>query len=538
MPDPAMISDSLHLSISPSLHPSPPLPLSPSPPRRTASEVLRIGSWPFAATVCVSVWLMMRIVFFAGIQGSDDLYHMRYAALWDRAPINHWESRLVANALMAGAMQLFGPTALAGALPSLLASLAVMGCVLVFCHRYLDARHAWWAGLLAAVLPLEVHVATTPSAYGLMTGFMTVGTLAYLEAPASRRARWLAAAALALGAMVHLAGVYYVAALTLTALAFDRRAYLRPMATVFAVSAAVFAVDMAMFHFAFGDAFGRFRLALVQAPTENSDVPLHVGERFNWEFAIWPVRQLLFSKSFGVAMCVAMGWGLWNRRRLSRPMRLLLATSVVFWVWMSFGSQVPWAYRPFWRMLRFLLPLTLPMTVLFAAAVARARHRRAAIAGGVAVIAVCAVNLAASGSWGQSAVISGELLEYARHHPQLRFVTDFRTLNEMYVLNGMKQPGNVVAAACRRSELLDPALPRIRRAEMRPDDHLLENPLNTERVPPFAALVNAHGGELEYGSQTSHRLICRLIPPLQRFDWSVRKPPGRVLTIRSEKVSG
>ena len=497
---------------------------------RAASPPQARRSWAAAVLGCLTVWLVMRIVFFYGIQGSDDLDYMRFAALWDRAPINHWESRLLANALMGGAMKLFGINGVAAALPSMAASLVIFSCVLYWCRRYADVGHAWWAGLTAAVLPVDVHGATTPSAYPLMTAFMTVGTLAFMQAPQSRRARLLAAWALAAGVVTHLAGVYYVACLALAALGMDRRRFWRPVVAMLVAAVSIMAADMAVFHFAFGDALGRFRLAMMQTSSENPLAPLYLDGRFNWEFVIWPISETIFSKTFGVALGVVGVWGIWNYRRLPESSRLLLATAVVFWLWMSFGSQVPWAYKPFWRMLRFLAPLTLPVSILLASAVVTTRRRALARLGGTVVLAICLLNLAVSGSWGQSVQISRELLAYAADHPQTRFITDVQTLNEMYVLNGMQLPANVVTTdTCKRSQLLNRGVPRLSEAQLKAGDAILANPLNTARRPDFAAFIGRHAGRKRYETQPAYRMIGSCLPPLRAYPWLLRKPPAQVL---------
>ena len=456
---------------------------------------------------------------------------MRYAALWDRSPANHWEARLLANALMAGAMRLFGRTGWAAALPSLASSLVILGCVFYWCYRYADVRHAWWAGMLVAVLPMDVNGATTPSAYPLMTAFLTVGTLAFLESAESRKARLIAALSLSLGVVTHFAGAYYVASLMFVALLLDGRRYVRSAAITLLVGIVLMTADMAIFQFACGDLFGRFHIALMQASSENPLAPLQVEGRFNGAFLTWPVQQLIFSKNFGVSLSVALVGGIATYRRLPSSTRMLLIVSVVFWLWMSYGSQVPWAYKPFWRMVRFLAPLMLAVSILFGSILASARRRLLALIGGVAVLAICPFNLAASGSWGQSVQISRELLAWATSHPQTRFVTDFHTINEMYVLGGMQLPPNVVTLDNdKRSHLIDRDATRISVSKLQPSDCILDNPLNTRRTPSFAAFRQAHADTLQHQSQPTYRMICQVVPYLRHYEWSVRKPPARVLS--------
>ena len=70
--------------------------------------------WLVLFLSCAALWVLMRGLFFVGVAGSDDMYYMRYAALWDRAPANPWEARLLGNSLIASAMMALGRTEVAG----------------------------------------------------------------------------------------------------------------------------------------------------------------------------------------------------------------------------------------------------------------------------------------------------------------------------------------------------------------------------------------------------------------------------------------
>ncbi|MHC4697674.1 MAG: hypothetical protein ACYTFA_13130, partial [Planctomycetota bacterium] len=177
--------------------------------------------WLVLLVLCLALWALMRIVFFVGVAGSDDMYYMRYAALWDRAPVNHWEARLLGNALTASAMTAFGRTEAAAVLPSFAASLAVLGCVLYWCRKYGTYRQACWAGVFLAVLPIDVEMASTISPHTIMAAMLGVGTLAFLREPSSAVSRIVAAVLISLGVITHFAGIYYVAALVLAALCVD-----------------------------------------------------------------------------------------------------------------------------------------------------------------------------------------------------------------------------------------------------------------------------------------------------------------------------
>ena len=490
-----------------------------------------------AIVLCTLAWALTRYLFFTGITGSDDIHYMRFAAMWDRAPVNHWEARLLGNALTWLSMRLFGRGELAAALPSLMASLTILACAMYAAHRYAGGRAVWWAGLLAAVLPIDVYLATTVSPFIVMTALVSVGTLAFLNASQSRVSRIIAAAALALGVVTHLSGVYYVAALAAAGLWLDRRRYAGVIAMTLVAGVIVIAIDMGVFHFVYDDAFGRFRTCLVVAGNPLRIMPTTPDGSINPTFLTRPVISLLFSKAFGVSLSVTLLVVGLAYRRLPHAVRLLWITTVILWLWISYGSLVPWAYRPFWRMSRFLHPLTLALTLMFGASIAARPALRTYAADflrvrvlGPFVVMVCLLNLLASGSWGQNARISRELLDYTRAHLGTRFLTDYRTLNEMHVLNHVQTLPNVATTGkAARYRILDPRAPFAWPIDLKDYDEILINPLNLEKNPAFAALAESSGGELRFETTPAYRPICRLLRPLRRFAWAVRKPPARVV---------
>ncbi|MBI4580645.1 MAG: hypothetical protein HY718_13135, partial [Planctomycetes bacterium] len=113
--------------------------------------------------------------------------------------MNQWEVRLLDNALIGISVRVFGYHEWAAALPPLCASLTILLTVLAACRKLGTVGQAWWAGLVAAVLPVEVTNATIISAHAVMAGFMAPGTLAFVLAPESTRARRVAAVCLPLG---------------------------------------------------------------------------------------------------------------------------------------------------------------------------------------------------------------------------------------------------------------------------------------------------------------------------------------------------
>src|SRR5271157_6642136 len=89
-------------------------------------------SRPLAIAFVALVWLVMTCIFWKGYVGSDDIFYARYAWLFHRPPINHWEFRLPIILAVRASFITFGPSEVAAALPTLLAALAILASVAWF----------------------------------------------------------------------------------------------------------------------------------------------------------------------------------------------------------------------------------------------------------------------------------------------------------------------------------------------------------------------------------------------------------------------
>ena len=511
---------------------------APAGGARRAHPRLALGfgppPWLCPLLACSVAWLAFRIVFFVGLVGSDDLYLLRYAALWDRAPANGWEARLVGNLLTWVCLKAFGFSETAAVLPSILASFALLATVVAYCVRQVGERAGYWAGLAVAALPLDVEMATQVSPHTLMSAWMAVGTVALIAGAGSRRWRYVSAICLPLGVVTHLAGVYYVAALLAAALVLDRHRYGRAAVTVVLGGVLFVLADMVLFQLMFGDPLLRFRLCAGAAAEGRSITPLTPDGSLNLTFLWWPIIHLWFSKPFGLLLLVVLGLGSWNWRSLDTGMRVLLLTTTLTWLWISYGSIVPWDYRPFERMMRYLQPASFAIVVLFATLVAGTRHARFGFAVGGPALAVCVVNLLAGGSWDQSVPTSRELLRYAQRHPDVPYVTDHRTLNEMFVIAGMRATANVSTTAdVEPWKLFDRAASPEKAGNTPPCDAVLVNPLNSARSNAFQEFVATHAGPVQFETAPVYRTLCRILPPLKRYSWAVKRPPARVLACQA-----
>jgi len=433
-------------------------------------------------------------------------------------------------------MSLFGTSEPALAIPSLMASAVTLACVLYWCLRRLSPRYAWCGGMLVAVLPLDVEMATTVSPHTVMAGFMSLGTLLFVLHARERLLRWTASLLLALGFVAHFAGVYYIAALSAAAMIVNHRRYVRAVAATWLACAVVLGLEIAFYAAVFQEPFARFHACMAETGYIKPIMPHLTDGSWNPEYFLWPLENLLFSKAFGFALIVVFVAGILHVRWLEPEDRLLLSTMLLFWAWMSFGSEVPWRYVAFDRISRFLQPLTLALGVLFAVLVGARRRAWPTTALVSCVLAVCVLNLMGSGRWGQNVRVSQELLAYAGRHPDQTFVTDYRTLNELYVLNGVRRAMNVVGLSDdHTSRLLDATQPLVTDGEaVRTVDGILINALNQRHTRAVRAFVDRFAGPVMYETAPAYRRICMLIPPLREHPWSLRKPPAVVRTCRRE----
>ena len=507
--------------------PCPELVSTPPQQRRWAAPIL----------VGFAIWAVARAVFFVGYEGSDDMFHVRYAVLWDHAPANHWECRLLYNAVLAACLRIGGVNEYAAAIPSLLASAAMQACIFFVCVRHASPRAAWWAGLIGALLPVHVHCATVVGAYPFMVGFLALGTVALLESPGSRRASLLAGLFLGLGLVTHLYAGYYIAMLGLAALAVDWRRYWRPLAVAAGGCVLLSVIDMAVFRVWTGDWLGRIHI-LTSTHLGTDDEAGYPAIDAAW--LAEPIVRVLLSKGFGLGMALAAVAAVWKWKQLDVRIRVLGLSLALFWVLLHYGSQVPWAFRPFWRLDRYFYPQALGLAVVCGASLGQARRWALAAAG---VIACGVLLLAGSGSWGQNAHLSRELLAWMTEHPGQRCVTDFHTANEMYILAGVRPvPNLAVSDEAKPSWLIDPGVPRIS-LEAESWDAALENPLNADREgAAFASRLDRVSDSLRLLDQTrpAYRLLTTILPVLRCREWAIRKPPAYIWAVdrQSESING
>ena len=493
-----------------------------------------------AVIVTAVVWLAVTVLFWVGYTGEDDLMYARYAYLLHRPPMVWWEFRMPAILAIRGSFLLFGPTEFAAALPSLLASLAILASVAWFVDW---PRTLTWqtqgAMLVAAVIPIDVGFRSYPSANQIAAGLLAAGTVCLIKG--GRATKIVGGIVLASAFMTHEVSVFYIGLLCVVCLAFDARTYLRPIAWC-AVTALLFvAAEALLYQYLLGDPLARFKVSAGTTANMPVGADPDVGIS-GMAFYLWPLRNIVFAKHFGIdwlllTVCGALAWP-----RFDRPQRILFVSSVAVFFWLGYGTQVPWAYKPLYREYHYYNPLTLGIAALLPFAIGYAFERRARVAVALIglVLGIHVASLAMSGRWGAPVDVARDLLAYAKRHGDQTFITDVNTMNQMYVLGGFQLPANVICLngpSVERHLLLNKepvGTPRYR-FPVRPVTGVL---INREQrylrglEGEFSRYVAAHGAHATTIVDVRYRLpapLARLVGPRAMM---IRSAGGELVTLR------
>jgi hypothetical protein len=415
------------------------------------------GVWRccLALLVAVACWLAITRYFWVGYAGADDLFYARYAFLFHREPINWWESRLPAILAMRTAFFWFGPSEFAAALPTLIAAFAGTAAIAWYVRW---PQHLNWQTnatvLLAITLPLDATFRTVPGAAYMAAGLLTVGSVCILKG--GRFVATAGCACFAAAISTHELSVFYVAIFLGTALALDQRRFLRSVLVSILLALTALGAQSAYYAIKFGDPLLRFRLATAESANVSGLFDPDTRMR-GIEFLLWPLKTIVFSKVFACDLLVVFVLGAACWRKLLLDQRIMLISGFLTWLYLGYGTKIPWAYKPLARMYHFYGPLALSVALLLPVCIdhlARrwSRHRRYAITAVAAIVALHLACLAAGGRWGQDVKVSKSLLDFASNHPASTFLTDVATMNQMYVLNGFRLPLNIV---CRNGPVVE-----------------------------------------------------------------------------------
>jgi hypothetical protein len=470
-------------------------------------------------------WLATTYVFWVGYTGSDDMFYSRYAFLFHRPPINWWEFRMPAVLAIRASFHLFGVSEVTAALPTLAGSLAILASVAWFVGW--PARLNWQTQasvILAATLPLDVGLRSTPGAPFLAASFLAVGTVCFLKG--NRWGQLLGGACLALGFATHELSIFYISIFCCVTLVFDRRKFQWPVVACVLLLASVFLVECAVYATLLGEPLARFKTAAAESTRFDADAHLS-----GMDFFAWPLHVFVIGKPFGFDILLLLLTTISAWKAFSTEQRIMLAAMLATGIWLGYGTRVPWAYKPL-RLYHYYAPLELGIACLLPATLGFVFRNRKAwayrVAGGV--VAAHLVCCAAGGKWGADAQVSSELLRYAYGHPGQVYLTDVATMNEMYVAGGFRLPANIV---CRNGSALERHLLLNKEPPSTPRTHFPEGPIdgilvnlsrtNLEADPGFNDYVREHPGRhMQIVPLRYKPLFIPLLPVLGPREFAIR----------------
>jgi hypothetical protein len=381
-----------------------------------------------------------------------------------------------------------------------------------------------------------------------LAGFIASGLVIFGSVCMLRRARFVPFAGsvfFAAGFVTHEVSFFYVAIFCLCALVADWERFWKPVIACIAIAGAFVVIEGAAYFVVLGDVLARWKVAA--ATTENLPIGVDLDTGMSGVgFFLWPVQGLLFSRAFGADLIVLLVCGMLAWRRLESDQRILLCSSVGLYFWLGYGTQVPWAYKPFYRQFQYYFPVMLGVASVLPFALRHACQKRAWLAWGVAGLAVLVhvAFLVGGGRWGQDVDVSRQLLHYARNHPAQRFLTDVATMNHMYVLGGFQVPQNVVCLngpAVETHLLLNKeprGVPRRAFSEGDIDGILINLEGGRYRVPEaeFVRFLAGHRGERLVVAPLRYRLpFLPVLAFVERREFMVMSLGGEVVNLGGER---
>lgn len=492
-----------------------------------------------AVLVISIVWLLFLFLFFEGFCGTDDFKYLRFAYFWDHYPQNHWEARIIYNILLRLSLITFGFNEIAAAIPTIIGSLLLFVAIFLIAWKSSKGiKFVWIAGTLGSSLPYIV-LCTTPNARPLATGFFSLA-FALLLFSKDKKLVVLAGSVLGIAVATHLS-LLSCAGIALLALPISRANSWRNSLLAFIAMLISFTLsDLMIYALWTGDPLYRFHvISSTHMITLDSDPNareiLKTDGNLNIMFFIKPIRDLFFSKLFALLLGLAAIGGVLIRRHLTLQYRALLFYLCLAWVWQSFGSQSPTAYKPFPGTTPYWGGLILPTIVLAAEVLCLVNKKPRLIIITTFLVAINLGILSLSGSWGQSVDMSKELLSQMNIETDVAFVSDDTTIEQLFVINGFSPPTNLFLTPVSK-ENVEVNVTKLH-DNIFAANHikLMVNELNFGNPPDISDIwVRTHYGKEVYRGYPVYRLLTYLLPESYRrnHSWTVRRPAVKIYTLQ------
>ncbi|MCA9050866.1 MAG: glycosyltransferase family 39 protein, partial [Planctomycetaceae bacterium] len=480
----------------------------------------------------VGLWGILRFLLFEGIQGADDLEHLRFAWELDRIPATHWELRLPYNLLLAGSLRLLGFSEFSAAVPGLIGSFMLMlFCGLTVRHVTQNDRLAVVAMLLMAVLPGDVLDCTTGGSTRILgTGLLAAAVWSVVTRPGMTGVA-IAGVLMGLAVDCHLTLLFFVVVF------FGVLGVMVPclrsrIVKAWVLGGTVFLLlDPLPWWIVKGDPLYRLHVIekthLQQLQNDTNERRVYSADgSFDTTFITQPVRDVIFSKQYAVLPLMMLLTGFLSYRRMPEVLRGVLVAASVYWLYMAFGTHTPSGYKPFPGTVSYWQPLAIPLALVIGAALPSLHNRRMRHALATVTVGLCLLLMCLGGPWGQNVEVSRQFLSWAKEHPDSIFVADDRTAREIRTLNAFQTPANLrlVPGSLRSERWSVPCLTRadIESAPVFAMINVLNNPESTVAghfIPDNAASCNwlsEHSEKCVHQTTAEWRPIAYLLPESMR----------------------
>jgi 4-amino-4-deoxy-L-arabinose transferase-like glycosyltransferase len=337
---------------------------------------------PTAALIFIlGVAAALRVFFFTGYHGQDDIHYIRRAFELSQGgftpPASHWATRIGLVGPTALFYRAFGVSPLTtNAFPFLCSLLSVVAAF-VLGRRLYDARSGLIAAFLVAIFPMDVIFASMLFPTEPVVLFSGVGLGCFVLAERERKPGLYLAGGLSLG----LAGVAHEAALMILAIypvyAFVVARPARAHLWVVVGIALAFGIDP-LIHGLMGDPWVRISAALAHVETDWDTGPDLSYRGANLAWIGEPLVRLFVERTFGLfpwLIAPAVAFRLWKPVDGSdRALAFIIAAG---FLWLAYGTLSPIRYAPLARVPRFFAPLVLPAMWLLGHELAERFSRRA-----------------------------------------------------------------------------------------------------------------------------------------------------------------
>lgn len=385
--------------------------------------------------------LLVRLLFFCGYAGTDDVYYTFAAHRVSVDDLNAFDSHFAVRSAVvlpvAAVYRLLAVSPTTTALWPLLASLGEVVIAFALGRRLFGERVGLLAGLLLAFFPLDVIFATELFPCVPIGFFAGLGLWFFVRDPQEqgRASLFLAGVSLALAT---LAGD--TAWLCLLPVAYYFVVYARRRTRYLFLGfgfVAVIAVEALLYAYLAGDPLQRWRLLSRAVATMGTDA---MSSGLGLAYMVNPFLRLMSEQELGLFPYFLLPALVFHVRRTpSDRSRFLVFWVVSIFLYTSYGTASPFRFAPMARLPRYLSSVTIPAMILLAAFLASLRP----LVRNLALAALCLSSIACVWIDNGRAVMAPVRDVRAFLSTQARWVLDEQLLVPVLFYSGFRPPADV-----------------------------------------------------------------------------------------------